>query len=228
MPAFPDLTADRADSRYAAPDTRAEARIVVENPLAWIVSASPEDFCATLVPLRPQIDATGQVTALIGHFARSNPHVAALSRNPAALVLLLGPHSYVSPSWMRDRTQAPTWNYASAQFLVEVELRNEPAQLDAALDDLIGSLERDRPNAWSSRDMGTRYEKLSRGIVAFHARIASRRTRFKLGQDERDDVFADIMTALRDGRAATPRDSGTTGIADWMSLANPGRATSSY
>lgn len=44
--------------------------------------------------------------------------------------------------------------------------------------------------------MGARYDKLVTGIVGFEARILSTRSCFKLGQDERDDVFADILRAL--------------------------------
>lgn len=172
------------------------ARLLQAQPLGWIVTGAGEAARASVLPLRPVLDADGRLVRLQGHMARSNPQAAALREDPSALILLLGPHGYVSPSWMADRSQAPTWNYASAQFLVETTLVDDAAGLKAHLDDLVGAMEAGRPNAWSVEETGARYESLSRRIVGFDARVVETRARFKLGQDERDDVFADILTGF--------------------------------
>jgi transcriptional regulator len=171
-------------------------RLVHAQPLGWIVSGAGPDVRATVLPLRPVLGVDGEVVRLQGHMARSNPQAEALRADPRALILMLGPHGYVSPSWMEDRTQAPTWNYASAQFLVEATLVDDPAALEAHLRDLVGAMEDGRPRAWSVDEMGERYASLSRRIVAFDARVIETRGKFKLGQDERPDVFADILTGL--------------------------------
>ena len=169
-------------------------RLLHAQTLGWIVSGT--DLRATVLPLRPVVDDDGQVVRLLGHMARSNPQAAALRADPSALILLLGPHGYVSPSWMEDRMQAPTWNYASVQFRVEARLIDDPAGLEAHLRDLVGAMEAGRPNAWSVDEMGARYASLSQRIVGFEARVVETRARFKLGQDERADVFADILAGL--------------------------------
>ena len=171
-------------------------RLLQEQALGWIVSGSGQGLRATVLPLRPVLDGDGQVVRLLGHMARSNPQAEALRVDPAALILLLGPHGYVSPSWMEDRMQAPTWNYASVQFRVEAKLIEDPAGLEAHLRDLVGAMEAGRPNAWSVDEMGARYASLSQRIVAFEARVVETRARFKLGQDERADVFTDIVAGL--------------------------------
>jgi predicted FMN-binding regulatory protein PaiB len=178
------------------------ARLIREQPLGWIVSGAGLDLRATVLPLRPVLGDDGQVVRLLGHMARSNPQAATLQEHPDALILLLGPHGYVSPSWMADRSQAPTWNYASVQFRVETTLIDDPAGLEAHLRDLVGAMEAGRPRAWSVDEMGERYASLSRRIVGFEARVVETRGRFKLGQDERADVFADIMAGL-EGEGAT-------------------------
>jgi len=190
-------------------------RLVIENPLAWVVSFAERDYCATPLPLRPVLDAGQRITGLQGHFARSNRHVELLRRDPRAVLLFMGPHGYVSPSWMTDRTQAPTWNYATVQFLVDIELIDEAAELDAVVRDLIGAMEAGRPRAWSADDMGARYRSLSRGIIGFRARIVSRRAKFKLGQDEREDVYADIVGGLE--------ANGMDELREWMRRSNPSR-----
>jgi predicted FMN-binding regulatory protein PaiB len=189
--------------------------LVVENPLAWIVSGGMTAPAATLLPLRPVLAEDGTLTALTGHFARSNPQATALQRDPQALVLLLGPHGYISASWMADRTQASTWNYASAWFAVELTFFDDETRLKTLLTDLIAAMEKERPHGWSSAEMGPRYEKLARGIIGFEARIVQANPRFKLGQDERDDVYGDIRTALS--------EPDNEALLRWMERFNPGR-----
>jgi transcriptional regulator len=209
------LYTQRSDKTYSAADESDVTRLIVDHPLAWIVSAGSGDVCATLVPLRPVTGANNEVVALLGHLARSNPHVELLRRQPEATALFLGPHAYVSPSWMQDRTLAPTWNYVSAQYVVDVELLSQSAQLDEVITDLVDAMEKGRPGAWSAQEMGSRYEKLARGIVAFRAHPRSRRVKFKLGQDERPEVYPNIVSGL----SAEGRDD----ILEWMANANAHR-----
>jgi len=198
-------------AKYAAPTAALTADLVRAYPLAWIV-APASDVGATPLPLRPVVGADGRIEALLGHFARANPQVEALRADPRARVLLLGPSGYISPSWLADRTQAPTWNYASVEFRVEIAFTDDEAALRAVLDDLIVAMEARRPCAWAATDMGDRYSLLSRRIVAFRATVIEERAVFKLGQDERDDVYADILTGLT--------DSGADDLADWMTRLN--------
>jgi len=190
-------------------------RLVQSHPLAWVVSLDAGSFRATPLPLRPRVGAGGRIEALEGHMARSNPQCAALERNGRALVLFSGPQGYISPSWVSDRTWAPTWNYAVAQFVVTVAFDESPAQLDAHLNDLVNAMERGRPRAWNPSEMGERYEKLKRRIVPFVATVVEQRSKFKLGQDERDTVFAEITEALG--------QSGSDALLAWMRELNPNR-----
>ena len=203
------------DARYPPQAEADVARLVLENPLAWIVSANAAAWRATPLPLRPEAPESGDpIAAFIGHFARSNPHVELLRQHPRAVVLFMGINGYVSPSWMHDRTQAPTWNYASVQYLVEIEFTESDPARDAALGDLTAAMEAGRPRAWQPAEMGARYETLARRIAPFRATVLERRARFKLGQDEREDVYPDILEGL-----------GAEGgeLRAWMQAANPTR-----
>ena len=117
---------------------------------------------------------------------------------------------------MADRTQAPTWNYASSQFLVDIDFFENATEIDAHLRDLVGAMETGRPNAWSVDEMRDRYRSLVRRVIGFTARIRATEPRFKLGQDERDDVFADILAGL------AREDAGV--LAQWMKTFNPDRS----
>ncbi len=190
-------------------------RLVLSHPLAWVVSTGDDGFRATPLPLRPRVGGAGRIEALEGHIARSNPHCAALRKDPRAILLFSGPQGYISPSWVSDRTWAPTWNYAVVQFLVTIAFDETPARLDAHLHDLVQAMERGRAKAWQPAEMGARYEKLKRMIVPFEATVVEQRAKFKLGQDERDTVFAEITDAL--GRV------GADDLLAWMRELNPGR-----
>lgn len=191
--------------------------LVREYPLAWIVSGAGESFGASLLPLIPVVSDEGCLTGLMGHFARANPHVPKLRADGRAAILFLGPNGYISPSWMHDRSQAPTWNYASAQCLVEIEFIEDGAVLAEHLHDLVQAMEAVRPGQWSIEEMGARYEKLSRRIICFVAHLRDVREKYKLGQDERDDVLEDIRTGL----AA----AGDESLLEWMARFNAGRNT---
>ncbi len=201
--------------RFAPKSDEQVLRLVLKHPLAWIVSNEAGALQASLMPLRPRVGADGRIAVLEGHLPRSNPLCAALQRDGRALLLFSGPQGYVSPSWVSNRTWAPTWNFAVVQFVVTFEFDETPARLDAHLHDLVGAMERGRPGAWRLEEMGARYETLKRMIVPFEAKVVEQRARFKLGQDERDAVFTEITAAL--DRA------GSDSLAAWMRELNPGR-----
>lgn len=200
--------------KFAPPGPAEVSRLIEAFPLAWLVSTGPE-FLSTPLPLRPRYDSSGRLLELHGHMSRGNPQVAALQAHPRALVLFIGPHGYVSPSWMADRTQAPTWNYASAQFVVETQFVAGDAELDPMLADLVDTMEAGRERCWQASEMGGRYRTLTRRIIGFRLHVQGGRLKFKLGQDERDDVYGDIVRGLA--------DEGSGELLEWMQRCNPGR-----
>lgn len=204
-----------ADARYPPHAEADVTRLILEHPLAWVVSSGGSAWRATPLPLRPEpVPKDQPIPAFLGHFARSNPQVELLRAEPQALLLFMGVSGYVSPSWFSDRTQAPTFNYASAQYRVKVEFIEDEAGRDAVLADLTRAMEAGRPSAWQPTDMGARYGVLAKRIVAFRAQVLERRVRFKLGQDERADVYGEILNGLGEGGGK---------LREWMEATNPGR-----
>ncbi len=177
--------------------------LIATCPLAWVVSPTDGGLRGTTLPLLAHVDAKGAVASLEGHFARSNPQLSGLRENKSALVLFLGANSYISPSWVRDRTWAPTWNFAHAQFEVELDFFEAPQDVEAHLRKLVDAVEQGRPNAWSADEMGSRFSSLARGVIGFSARVIRAEARFKLGQDERPEIFADICDALAESPLST-------------------------
>lgn len=182
--------------------------LIDQHPLAWVVSGQ-EGFAATPLPMLLECDAEGRPVTLLGHFSRANPQVECIRAEPRTLFLFSGPSGYISPELLTTtRDWAPTWNYAVARIVADVEFIEELA--DEALASLVGKMEAGRARPWSPNEMGARYHQLKRHIIAFRARIQSVEARFKLGQDERPEVLGDIVTGL-----------GKSNLAQWMRRFNP-------
>ncbi len=179
-----------------APDSPADIdRLIAAHPFALMISSATGTPIATPLPLLLERDTDGAIS-LLGHIARVSPHTELLRRQPRALVVFLGSHGYISPSWLADRTQAPTWNYETVHFEVDVAFDDRAEATQTALTQLVDHMERGRPNAWSVADMGARYDMLAQAVVAFRARVISTKAKFKLGQNERPADRVDILKGL--------------------------------
>jgi len=179
------------------------ARLVQAYPLCWIVSGGTEDRHATPLPLLAERDADGHVISLFGHIPLSNPQYDALKREPRATILCMGPNGYISPRLVSNPTWGPTWNYAASRF--ETDVRFVPDETDEALFALAVALEGASEDAWTPARMGERYHELKQRIVAFRATVLESHAKFKLGQDENDLTFKEIVEGLEDRT-----------LADWM------------
>ena len=187
------------------PEAAAIDQLIAEHPFAQLISVDAGVPVCTPLPLL--LDRGPDVSWLLGHFARSNPQVDMLRRSPRALAIFMGPHGYVSPSWMRDRTQAPTWNYATVHFEIEVAFDDSQAATTSALKRLVAHMERNSHVPWTAAELGSRYAALSKAVIAFRAKVLATQAKFKLGQNERPDVFQDILRGLRSTTGATLADT---------------------
>lgn len=202
-------------SRFSPRNEAQITELVNRWPLAWIVSPD-QPTLATPLPLRPEQVDGERIVTLIGHYARVNPQVAHLQQSPRATLLFMGPNGYVSPSWFTDRTQAPTWNYAAISYDARIEFLDNHADLDRIVRDLVEAMEGPLPNRWRIEEMHARYEQLLLRIIPFRAHILATKAKFKLGQDERNDVYPEIIRGLANGNHAD--------LIELMNAANPERA----
>src|SRR3546814_3996903 len=122
------------------------------------------------------------------------PIAATLAADPRALFRFSGPHGYVSPESLTDRDWAPTWNFAVVR--IEADVAFDDALTDRALRRLVTKMEAGRRPPWSVEEMGDRYPAMRAKVIGFRAVIRANTPRFKLGQDERPAVFAEIVASL--------------------------------
>ncbi|ENZ96365.1 transcriptional regulator protein Pai2 [Xanthomonas fragariae] len=89
--------------------------LFVRDPFVTLISQGDDGQPAiSHLPVLYRRDA--QAVIIEGHWARPNPQ----ARQPGdAVIVVQGPHAYVSPSWYTDKeatARVPTWNYAVAHL----------------------------------------------------------------------------------------------------------------
>lgn len=133
------------------------------------------------------------------HLARGNGLIASIADGARMLMIVSGPHSYISPDWYVSDDQVPTWNY------VAVHLRGQGRILDAdelrtQVDDLSAANEArlapKRP--WTSAKMTPRrLEGMLRAIVGVEMVVDTIEGARKLGQNKTEADRAGVVDALR-------------------------------
>lgn len=144
----------------------------------------------------------GDAVLVEGHWAKPNPQARG---DGQALVIVHGPHAYVSPGWYPDKEAAarvPTWNYAVAHLHGRLERYDD----ETALGDLIARLSERFETAIGS---DWRYEhdredlrSQLRGIVGFRFVPQRIELKFKLSQNHPEANRRAVIAAL--GAQAEP------------------------
>lgn len=147
-----------------------------------------------------------------GHWARTNPQATA-SNN--ALMIVHGPHHYVSASWYPDKEAAarvPTWNYAVAHLIGELEASTDTAFLADLVSRLSAQHQSQVHEQWSFDATQPENARQLKGIVGFRFKPRSVELKFKLSQNHAPANRAVVMTSLR---RQDNEDAMT--LAEWMS-----------
>lgn len=123
------------------------AAIVRTYPFAVCTTWSAGQLFATSTPLF--FESIGDTTTLVGHLARANPQMHAMTSGDPVLATFSGPHAYVSSSWYRARPSVPTWNYVAAQVRGRLEVIDDDAQLLEILRHTAAIVEADAAVPWT-------------------------------------------------------------------------------
>jgi transcriptional regulator len=176
------------------------------HAFATIISADADGAStATWIPF--VVEGEPKRPVIFGHLARANPQWT--SWNPATplLALFQGPHHYVSPSWYASTPNVPTWNYLAVQVRGRPRVLEDPHEVEAMLERLVGQFEAGRDPAWELRDQPAEYRaRMARGIVAFELLIDEITGAFKLSQSksaaDRAGAIAGLERCAGDDAAA--------------------------
>ncbi|HEY4137024.1 MAG TPA: FMN-binding negative transcriptional regulator [Casimicrobiaceae bacterium] len=180
---------------FAIAERAAIRRLIDEYPFVTLITpAGPEPY-VTHIPLLTSDDGTVD-GALIGHFARANPHWQQVG-GVESTAIFHGPHAYVSPSWYEQPAQAvPTWNFTAVHVHGVLEIFDDPAETRGVLDALIERFEGHRPAPWKLALPHRQRDAMIGAIVAFKMPIRRIEAKFKLSQNRSRNDRVRVIAAL--------------------------------
>lgn len=162
---------------------------IAGNGFGQLISLVDGGLFATHLPLL--YDSTQRL--LQGHIARANPQWQALD-GQQVLVILPGPHDYVSPSWYSD-PGVPTWNYQAVHITGTARTTMDAPRLEHIITTLTNRYEARFEQPWSP----TWHASKLKGIVGIEIAINAIQCKYKLSQNrsanERREVARQILAS---------------------------------
>ncbi len=180
----------RHTPRYLMTDPEQVKRLVRNHPWATFVSATSTGLVASHYPVL--LDERCSDITVLSHFGRPDDELHELGEHEV-LVVVQGPHDYVSPSWYAPGDLVPTWNHVTAHLYGTPVILDEDENYEV-LCRLTDHFERSRPQGRSLRldEAGTR--RAAKGTAGLRLRVDRFEARAKLSQNKPDDV-RDTITA---------------------------------
>lgn len=168
-------------------------RFIEGNGFGQLISTVANNLFATHLPLLYQRDEK----KLRGHIARANPQWQGLD-GQQVLVILAGPHDYVSPSWYID-PGVPTWNYQAVHISGRAKTLTDTESLESIITALTAQYESGFDTPWVP---GWQASKI-KGIVGIEIEIEQILCKYKLSQNRSGEERHNVAQQLRDrGNAA--------------------------
>lgn len=104
----------RKNPYYELTDREEVKRLIRENPWATLVSNSSVGLVASHYPILLEEDR--EELSIVTHLGRPDEKVHELGEHEL-LVIVQGPHGYISSSWYGEHIEVPTWNFIVAHLV---------------------------------------------------------------------------------------------------------------
>ncbi|MFJ2543276.1 FMN-binding negative transcriptional regulator [Microbacterium sp. NPDC087589] len=188
----------RHTPRYLMTDPLEVKRLIRGNPWATFVSPASTGLVASHYPALLIEDEHEIVIA--SHFGRPDEQLHELGEHEI-LVIIQGPHDYVSPSLYAPGELVPTWNHVTAHLYGTPEILGEEENY-AMLARLTDHFESRTPHgrSLSEDEAGTR--RAAKGTVGLRMRVDRFDARAKLSQNKSPEVRENITGRFDDTNAA--------------------------
>lgn len=186
---------------YITRDDAEVKRLIRENPWGTFVASTSEGIVASHYPVLLDDDADG--ISILSHVGKPDDQNLELGEREMMLIIQ-GPHGYVSPGWYDEGDIIPTWNHVTAHLYGTPELLSADENY-RVLTRLVDDFEAPMPNprTISADEEFTR--GVARGTVGLRMHITRYEARLKLSQNKSPEVRSRIMAGLRsDGPYARP------------------------
>jgi transcriptional regulator len=191
----------RRTPHYLLIDPLEVKRLIRENPWATIVSSpSTGGIVASHYPVVLEEDAEG--ISIVSHVGRPDERAHELGQHEV-LVIIQGPHGYISPGWYETGQVIPTWNHVTAHLYGTPEILSDDENF-AVLGHLVDHFEKRMPQPVSLNLDLENSRGVARGTVGIRLRVTRFDARLKLSQGEEPEVVERVIAHLEgDGAYAS-------------------------
>jgi len=186
---------------YVVTDPDEVKRLIRENPWATIVSMTANGLVASHYPVVLE-EGLDQIS-IVSHVGRPDERLHELGQHEV-LVIVQGPHGYISPGWYENDELVPTWNHVTAHLYGTPEILSDEENFEV-LDQLVDYFERQLPEPVTIMLDESSSRRIAKGTVGIRLRVTRFDARLKLSQNKQPEVVERIIAALEgDGPFASP------------------------
>ncbi|MDU0368408.1 FMN-binding negative transcriptional regulator [Microbacterium sp. KSW4-17] len=185
----------RQNPSFAMTDVGEIRRLIDLHPWVTLVSQTDDGLVASHYAV--MLDDTRDDLTIVGHVGKPDDVILGLG-DRELLVVVQGPHGYITPRWYGDVPAVPTWNFVSAHLSGIPELLSAEENI-RVLDRLVDRFEGDGADArglYTLPNDAAFVERLERGTVGFRltpTRVTAKR---KLSQNRSPEVIDTIIAGL--------------------------------
>jgi transcriptional regulator len=170
-------------------------RLIDRHPWVTLVSQTDDGLVASHYAV--MLDDERDDLTIVGHVGKPDDLILGLGAREL-LVVVQGPHGYVTPRWYGDVPAVPTWNFVSAHLSGIPELLTPDENL-RVLERLVARFEGDDADArglYALPNDAAFVERLERGTVGFRltpTRVTAKR---KLSQNKSAEVVDTVIQGV--------------------------------
>lgn len=185
----------RQNPSFALTDREELKRLVWENPWATFVSSTSAGLVASHYPVI--LDESREEISLLSHLGRPDEQLHELGSHEL-MVIVQGPHGYISSSWYDANPAVPTWNFITAHFSGVPEILGDEENLEV-LAALVDHFERELPEPRRMRgtpEDSAYADRISAGTVGLRLTPTKIVAKQKMSQNRSDTIVDSIMAEL--------------------------------
>ena len=194
----------RQNPSFAMTDIAELRRLIEANPWMTLVSQTEDGLVASHYAVL--LDDERDDLTIVGHVGKPDDMIHGLGEREL-LVVVQGPHGYISPGWYGGGNQVPTWNFVSAHLSGVPEILSAEENL-VVLEKLVTRFESRMPDPrlmWTPPNDPEFVRRLERGTVGFRLTPTKVVAKRKLSQNKTPEVVETILAELSgDGPYANP------------------------
>jgi len=185
----------RRTPHYMLTDEVEIKRLIRENPWATIVSNTSKGLVASHYPVI--LEETDDGISIVSHVGRPDERLHELGQHEI-LVIIQGPHGYISPGWYDEGDFVPTWNHVTAHLYGTPELLGDEENF-RVLGELVDHFEKRMPRPVSLQIDEEQAKHIATGTVGLRLRVTRFDARAKLSQNKAPEVIERVIEELDHG-----------------------------